>query len=145
MVGSVLGSSPRHPGDPQDDRHHGAHLERPDALAEHAVAEDQEQQQTAGERRLNDRERRQQQRDDVEGPPRDAEEGREHPSRPGHEPPEERRPQGVVVGDIASLHRLQRHSEVEEDRRHAGARDADLAGRTCLAGMIGLGLWAACA
>jgi len=57
-----------------------------------AVAEDQEQQQTAGERRLNDRERRQQQRDDVEGPPRDAEEGREHPSRPGHEPGRQVRP-----------------------------------------------------
>lgn len=65
MRRAALGGGQRDTHDPDHDRAHGQMLASPGALAEHALAEEQQHEQTHGHRGLHDHKRHEQQRDDL--------------------------------------------------------------------------------
>ncbi len=65
MARAALRPCGRYTDDAEHDRAHSEVLAPPGALAEHALAEEQQHEQADGHRRLHDHERDQQQRDDL--------------------------------------------------------------------------------
>ena len=76
-------------------------------LAEHALAEEQQHEQTGGERWLDHDQRRKQQGDHLQRPAEDRQPGADQPAAAPEQPLYERQAQMLIVGRLARIHRLQ--------------------------------------
>jgi hypothetical protein len=90
-----------------DDRAHRGVLVAPGVLAQHPLGDEHQHEQAGCEGGLNDDERGQQERHDLQRPAEDRHPGAEQPARPPHEPPRERQAQMLVVWRLLGVHRLQ--------------------------------------
>jgi hypothetical protein len=82
-------------------------LVAPRVLAQHALAEEQQHEQTDGERRLHHHERRQQQREHLQRPPQHRQSRAEQPAGTLQQADHERRSQVMLAGRLLGIHRLQ--------------------------------------
>ena len=82
-------------------------LVAPGALAEHPLGEEHQHQQTAGERRLHDHQRGQQQREHLQRPAEDRQAGAEQPTGAPEEVLGQRQAQVLLMGRLPGLHRLE--------------------------------------
>lgn len=89
------------------DRRHRQVLRAPGVLVQHPLGEEHQHEQSRGERRLHDDQRRQQQRDDLQGPAEYRQRRAEQPARAPHEPPDERQAQVLFLRRFLGVHRLQ--------------------------------------
>jgi hypothetical protein len=105
-------------GDTADDRRDGEYVAGADALVQRPRPEDEQEHQAEGQRRLHDSERREQQRDRLQGPAEEPEGRARQPARAAQQAPHERRAQAVRGRHHARLDRLQRDAEVV----HRGCR-----------------------
>jgi hypothetical protein len=92
----------------EHDRAHCQVLVAPGVLPEHPLGEEHQHQQTGGERRLYDDQRRQQQGHDLEWPAEDRQAGAEQPARPPDQVLGKRQAQVLLWGRLLGLHRLER-------------------------------------
>jgi len=113
------------PGDAGDDRQHAGRVARADGLAERAGAEHEQQHEPAGERGLDDAERGQSQRGDLQRPAEEAECRARQPARAAKKEGGERHAQAGIGGRAAGLGGLQRDPRVVEDGRRARERGAE--------------------
>jgi len=93
--------------DADHDRGHGQVLFAPGPLAQHPLAEEHQQDQPSGERRLHHHEGREQQRHDLQRPAHDREPGAQQPSGTLRQPQGERRAQMLIAGRLLGVHRLE--------------------------------------
>jgi len=98
----------RRAGHAEHDRQRRQVLVAPGVLAEHALPQDQQHQQPAGERGLHHQQRRQQQRQHLQRPAQHRQAGAEQPASPPHQATDQRRAQVLLVRRLARVHRLQR-------------------------------------
>jgi hypothetical protein len=104
--GAALGRGEGDPDDADEDRRHGEVLAPAGALVEHPLADEHQHQQAAGERRLHDDERREQQRDHLQ---REAENGQRRARQPAcahGELPQQADAQVVLGVHLARVERL---------------------------------------
>jgi hypothetical protein len=87
-------------------------------LVEEVHPEHEDDQETDGERRLDDHERGMRVRDDLRPDPDQPKQKAEDPSRPGDEPSEQREPKAERTRRDARVESLQNDPDVEEQRRH---------------------------
>ncbi len=90
------------------DRDHREVLVAPGVLAEHSLCEEHQHEQPAGERRLHDDERRQQQSDDLQRPAEHRQSRPEQPAPATQQAPDERDAKVLAVRRLLRVHRLQR-------------------------------------
>ena len=83
-------------------------LVAPGVLAEHSLREEHQHEQSTGERRLHDDERRQQQRDDLQRPAENRQSRAEQPAPTSKQAPDERDAKMLAVRRLLRVHRLQR-------------------------------------
>jgi hypothetical protein len=83
-------------------------LAAPCVLVQHPLREEHQHEQTGGERRLHDDERREQQRDDLQRPAEDREPRAEQPARAAQQAPGEREAQVLAWRRVLGVERLQR-------------------------------------
>ncbi len=81
----------------EHDRDHRDVLGAPGVLAEHPLREEHEHEQAAGERRLHDDQRSEQQGDDLQRPAEDRQARSEQPASAPQEPPGQRQSQVLAV------------------------------------------------
>jgi hypothetical protein len=105
---AALGSAQRRPNHSEDDRAHREVLAPAGVLAEHALAEEQEHEQSHGQRRLNQYERGEQEREDLQWPSEHRQAGPCQPARPSDQVQGERRMKVLGVRGPLGVHRLQR-------------------------------------
>jgi hypothetical protein len=105
--GAARGGRQRDADHADGDREHRGVLVAPGVLAEHALAEKQENQQTAGKRGLHDDQRGQPKRHHLEREAQHREPGAEQPARARDEPAREREAQVRLPGRLLGVHRLQ--------------------------------------
>jgi len=108
VVGVVARGERRDPDDAGDDRADREQLAPPRPLAQQPLAREQQHEQPGRERRLHDDERRIRERDDLQRPAEHRHAGSEQPARACHKVRQERDPQRVAVGRVASVERLDR-------------------------------------
>ena len=89
------------------DRPHREVLVSPGVLVQHPLAEEHQHEQARGERRLNDHERCQQQRDQLQRPAEDRQSGAQQPAPTSRQAPRERETQVLYAGRLLGVHRLQ--------------------------------------
>jgi len=92
---------------PDDDRPHREVLIASRALVEHPFGQQHQHEQARRERRLDDHQRRQQQRHDLQWPAEDREARAEQPARALGQIPRERETQVVLARGLLGVHRLQ--------------------------------------
>lgn len=95
--------------DADHDRDHRDVLPPAGALAQHPLARDHEHEQPGRERGLDDDERREQQRSDLEGPPEQRQAGAEQPAALRDEAAHEREAEVRPGRGLLRVHRLQRN------------------------------------
>ncbi len=91
----------------EHDRAHGHVLVAPGVLVQHALADEQQHQQSGGQRRLHDHQRRQHQCDHLQRPAEQRQARAEQPARAPQQVPHERHAQVLLVRRLAGVHRLQ--------------------------------------
>jgi hypothetical protein len=109
MPGAAVRGTSRDADDADDDRKHREVLASPGTLAEHALAEEQQHEQADGHGRLNDHERNQQQRDDLQRPAEHRKPGSRQPARAAQQVEGKRGVQVLGMGGALGVHRLQRY------------------------------------
>jgi hypothetical protein len=119
------GPDGREPGDAGDDRRDGEHVAGADALVQRAGAQDEQEREAEGERRLHDGERSEHERSGLQRPADQAERGASEPARAAGEPDHERWAQPPIGGRHARLERLQRDAEVVHTRGGTGGRGTE--------------------
>lgn len=108
------------------DRGHRDDIRRGDALSETASAGAEQPDETDRERRLDNRQRREQQRGGMQRPARDAEDRAREPAAPAREPRDQSRAPGMTDRGGARLQRLQGDAGVVDERRdRRGQRTQD--------------------
>lgn len=90
VSGRAGGRRERGPEHAEDDRGNRKVLFATGVLAEHALCEEHEEHEACGQRRLDDDERCEQQREQLQGPAEDREPGPEQPARTSHEAAQQR-------------------------------------------------------
>ena len=108
MRRTASGGAHRDARDADHDRAHREVLAPPGVLAEHPLREEYEHYQARRERWLNDDERREQERDDLEREAEYRHPRAEQPARAPQQPPCERQTQVLIVGRVLGLRRLER-------------------------------------
>jgi len=89
------------------DRPHRQVLVPPGVLVQHPLAEEHQHEQARGECRLDDYERCQQQRDQLQRPAEDRQAGAQQPAPASRQAPREREAQVLAAGRLLGVHRLQ--------------------------------------
>jgi hypothetical protein len=111
LLGGVRGRARRREqaraDNPEHDRAHREVLVASGVLSEHPLGDEHQHQQARRQRRLDDDERREQERHDLERPAEDGQPRPEQPARAPHQPPREREAQVLLVGRLLGVHRLQ--------------------------------------
>jgi hypothetical protein len=101
--GAAFGGGQRDPHDAHDDREHREVLAPAGVLVEHPLRGEHEHDQARGERRLDDYERSEQERDDLQRPAQDGHRRAELPARLAQQSPGERGSQVLIVGRLLGL------------------------------------------
>ncbi len=83
-------------------------LGAPGVLVQHALREEHQHEQPGGQRRLDDHQRREQQRDDLQRPAEDRQAQAEQPTSSADQAPRERQAQVLFVRRLLGVERLQR-------------------------------------
>lgn len=109
MPGAAVRGTGGDTDDAEHDRAHREVLASPRTLAEHALAEEQQHEQSDGHRRLHDHERDEQQRDDLQRPAKHRKPGSRQPARTAQQVKSKRGVQVLGVGSALGVHRLQRY------------------------------------
>lgn len=125
VPGGDVGGDRAEQHDAGHDGRHRRELAPADTLAEMARADHEQEDQAERQGRLDDGQRREQQRGRMQGPAEQVEPGAQQPAAPADEADEQRRAQALVLRRIASVKRLQGETEVVERRCGAGRRDAE--------------------
>lgn len=106
----VGGRRERRPQDSQNDRHDGDQLAPAGTLIEHALTEEQQDEQACRKRRLDDDQGREQKSDDLKGKAEDRNAGARKKARPFEQVTGQRQAQMLMARRPLGVHRLQRHS-----------------------------------
>lgn len=107
MSRRAWGGRQARPDHADHDRAHRQVLVSPGVLAQHPLAEEHQHEQARGERRLNDYERCQQQRDQLQRPAQDRQASAQQPAPTSRQAPREREAQVLHAGRLLGVHRLQ--------------------------------------
>ncbi len=122
-MGGRLARDERQDGHARDDGQHRADLPAPDRLAEVPCADDEQRDEPAGERRLDDRQGREQQRERLQRPACNVEPGTRQPARAPREPCQQTDARARLGRHLTRLQRLERDAQVVEQRgRSTGQR-----------------------
>jgi len=106
VMGGVARGERRDPRDAGDDRRNRGQLASPGRLAEQPLAGEQQHEQARRERRLDDDERREREREDLQRPARHGHRGAGQPARAADELREQREAQRVLRGRLPRVERL---------------------------------------
>jgi hypothetical protein len=130
VLGRGVGRRGRQQRDAAEDAQDRERLADADGLVQVPRADDEQQRQAEGQRRLHDRQRREQQRRGLQRPAEHVQRRSRQPAAPAREPQQQRGAQGVAGGCFARVEGLERESQVvhrrrrtrrnrsEDDRRH---------------------------
>jgi hypothetical protein len=123
MLGLAWRSSP---GEQRDSHHHRAHaqdLAPAHLLAENARPDPEQHDEAHRQRRLDERERDQEERSDLRGPPEQSQARADEPARPPDQAAEQREAKVLLLGSLASLERLQPDRRGVQDGGREGERE----------------------
>jgi len=123
MVGLALGGRQREQGRPGRDRQHRDQLTAPHALAKMHVGDCEQHDEAGPEQRLDERERRVNERERLQRPASDPESGAREPAWACDQPPEQRKAHRALRGSDPRLRRLEHDSGGEEDGCAAAGED----------------------
>jgi peptidoglycan/xylan/chitin deacetylase (PgdA/CDA1 family) len=126
----------RGPGDPDDAEHEAAaadELPRPDPLVQHPRGQHEQQHDAEGDDRLDERERGERERRELQRPAERRQRHRAEPEPPPRESGEQRHLDGAVEPDPPRLERLQRVRDLVAGGRRRGCEGAqrDVARHRC--------------
>ncbi len=108
MPGAAVRGTGGDTDDADHDRAHREVLAPSGALAEHALAEEQQHEQADGHRRLHDHERDQQQGNNLQRPAKHRKPGPRQPASAAQQVQRKRGVQVLGMGSALGVHRLQR-------------------------------------
>jgi hypothetical protein len=123
MSGASLGRHPGRPGYAHEDSNNGSGLAATDPLAKKSGSYREKQDEPKPERRLDERQRREQQRTRLKRPAERANEASHKPARAPDKANEQRRPKPVRDRNGARLKRLHRDLQAVKGGGRAGADD----------------------
>ncbi|MDX6700049.1 MAG: hypothetical protein QOF26_275 [Baekduia sp.] len=119
MVRRGVRGDERQQRDAGQDAEHRERLADAHALVQMARADEQQQHEPEGERRLDDRQRREQQRGRLQRPAQQVQRRARQPAATADEAQQQRRTQRVVSGRLPRVERLKGEAEVVQRRRRA--------------------------